>query len=77
MIRKKYTTIKWMDHHSDTSWKDKKEIKEWATTPIVCTTIGEITYEDKDVVVLSASFDGDNEYAENMCILKINIVDRK
>lgn len=72
--KKKFIKVKWQDHHSDSSWKTKKEIKEWATKPVICVSHGEITYEDKDVLVLSSSFDGDESYGENMCILKNNIV---
>lgn len=75
--KKKYVTIVWEDHHSDSSWKNKKEIKDWATKKSNCKTIGEITYEDKDVIVLSSSFDGDESYGESMCILKKNIVSTK
>lgn len=71
MKRKK---IKWRDHHSDSAWKSPKELKVWATKPCICITIGWITYEDKDVIVLSSSFDGDESYGENMCILKTNII---
>lgn len=66
--------IKWRDHHSDDSWKTKNEIAIWAKTPRICTTKGVVTYEDKNVIVLSASFDGEESYGENMCILKNNIV---
>ena len=72
--KRKYTTILWLDHKSDSSWKSKKEIQEWATKNSLCETVGEITYEDEDVIVLSASFDGDDEWGENMCILKVNII---
>jgi hypothetical protein len=70
----KYTTILWEDHCSDSAWKNKNEIKLWATKPTICTTTGEITYEDKKVIVLSASFDGDEAWGESMCILKKNII---
>lgn len=71
---KKYKIIKWLDHHSDSAWKTKKELETWAKKPNICTTRGEITYENKNVIVLSASFDGDESWGENMCILKKNIV---
>lgn len=69
-----YKQIRWRDHYSDSSWKSKKEIAEWATKSTICTTKGIVTYQDKNVIVLSASFDGDESYGENMCILKNNIV---
>lgn len=72
--KKKLVTIKWRDHFSSSSWKTKKELEEWAKKPCICTTTGEVTYEDKEVIVLSASHDGDESYGENMCILKKNIV---
>jgi len=69
-----YKTIRWLDHESKSAWLDEKELKEWATKRTVCTTKGWVTYEDKDVIVLSASFDGDDSYGENMCILKKCII---
>lgn len=72
--KKKYQVIKWIDHYSDSSWKTKKEIEKWATSPTFCVSRGEITYENDKVIVLSASFDGDESYGENICILKVNIV---
>ena len=73
-MKLKYKTIKWRDHHSDSSWKNKDEIISWAKSPRICTTKGIVTYEDDKVVVLSASYDGEDSYGENMCILKNNIV---
>ena len=69
----KFRKIHWLDHYSDSSWKTEKEIKIWATKPTICISKGWVTYEDKKVVVLSASFDGDESYGENICILKNNI----
>jgi hypothetical protein len=69
----KFRTIKWEDHHSDSSWKNSKEMAIWASKPNICTTKGWVTFENKNVIVLSASFDGDESYGENMCILKKNI----
>ena len=72
--KRKYRTIKWRDHKSDGIWMDKHEIAKWAIKPIICTTVGEVTYEDKNVIVLSSTFDGEDDYGDNMCILKKNIV---
>lgn len=71
---KQYRIIYWDDHHSDSSWKTENEIKEWATKRKPCVTRGWVTFENRKCIVLSASFDGDNSYGENMCILKANIV---
>jgi hypothetical protein len=71
---KKYVTINWRDHHSDDSWKTKSEIKKWAIEPRICTSRGQITYQDRQVIVLSASFDGQENFGENICIIKKNIV---
>ena len=73
----KYVKIKWRDHFSDSSWKTKNEIKKWATSSTLCISRGEITYEDDKVIVLSASFDGDESWGENICILKVNIDSEK
>ena len=71
---KKYITLRWLDCFSDEDWKTKEEIAKWVKENKLCTTIGEITYEDKNVIVLSASFDGEDGYGENMCILKSCII---
>lgn len=73
-MTKKYKTIRWRDHFSDSSWKSEKELSSWATKPTICTSKGWVTYEDKNVIVLSASFDGEESYGENICILKNNIM---
>lgn len=70
----KFKKIRWLDHYSDSSWKTLKELKTWATKPTICTSMGWITYEDSKVIVLSASFDGDESYGENICIIKKNII---
>lgn len=74
MKKRKYTTIFWEDHHSDGSWMTKKEIEKWVNKPVICTSTGEITFEDKNKIVLSASYDGSGGWGENICILKNNIV---
>ena len=70
----KYKTVRWFDHFRDGSWKTLEDIKEWATKPIPCITKGWVTYEDKNILVLSASFDGEGSYGENICILKKDII---
>ena len=70
----KFTTVRWLDHNSDSAWKTPKEIEAWVSKPTICITKGWLTYEDSKVLVLSASFDGDESWGENMCILKINII---
>lgn len=74
MEKQQYKTIKWLDHFSDSEWQTKREIKNWASKPLICKTKGIITYEDKYVIVLSATKDGNGRYGENMCILKSCIV---
>lgn len=73
-MKLKYKTIRWVDHFSDSGWKTLKDIKLWATKPTVCISKGWVTFEDRNVIVLSSSFDGDDSYGENMCILKKNII---
>lgn len=71
------TKISWKDHTSDSSWKTIEEIKEWVNNPTICITVGFITHEDDEVVVLSASFDGDESWGENMMIYKHSIISRE
>jgi len=71
---RKYKKIQWYDHFSDSRWKSKEEIAEWASKPSICTTVGEVTYEDNDIIVLSASSDGEENYGEHMAIFKKNII---
>jgi len=74
MEAKNYKTIRWHDHFSDGTWRTIKEIAVWAKKRTPCVSIGEVTYEDDEVIVLSASFDGEENYGDNVCILKGNIV---
>ena len=74
MKKPHYKTISWEDHFGDSEWQTKKEIKKWASKPLICRTKGIITFENKKVIVLSATFDGHGHYGENICILKKNIV---
>lgn len=74
-----YYKIEWTDHFSESSWKTKEEMKEWAskTKQNVAVTVGAVSYEDDDIVVLSASFDGESVFGDNMAIFKTNIINRK
>ena len=71
---KKIKKVKWLDHSSIASWMSKKEIKDWAIAPTICISYGEVTYEDSQVIVLSASHDGGENYGENICIYKVCII---
>lgn len=73
-MKLKFKTIYWDDHWSDSSWKTPKEIKEWVTKIKPCVSKGWVTYEDRKCIVLSASYDGEGSYGENISILKSNIV---
>lgn len=75
----KYLKITWVDHFSESKWLDKDDIKDWVKkeTALMCTSVGVISYEDKKVVVLSASYDGRDFYGENMCIFKKDIIKRE
>lgn len=73
-----YYKITWTDCFSESTWKDRKEIEEWAKENFnkQCTTIGYITYEDKNLIVVSASSNAREDYGEHMAILKPNIIKR-
>lgn len=70
----KVRTIRWQDHVSDSRWMSIKEIATWVSKPTICTSKGIVTYEDSKLIVLSASFDGEDSYGENICIMKKCIV---
>lgn len=70
----KYRTIKWLDHYSDGTWKNKEQLAEFGKKKTICTTKGWVTYEDDDVIILSATRTSDGDWGENMCILKCCII---
>ena len=74
-----YYKITWTDHFPLPEWSLKEDIEKWALEKKGqhCVTVGVITYEDKDVVVISASFDGDENYGDSLAIAKVDIVKRK
>ena len=75
----KYYKITWIDHFPLPDWSTKKEIKEWALRKKkeCCVTVGTISYEDDDVIVLSASFDGDDSFGDSLAIRKSDIIKKK
>lgn len=62
--------IKWIDAESRSQWMSKKEIAEWVKKLKPCTSVGTITYEDRKFIVVSGSFDGEENYGENIIIPK-------
>jgi|TARA_R100000501_G_C2594472_1_gene93444 hypothetical protein len=76
----KYYKITWKDYFSAPEWKDKEALSKWVKKEDEgehCTTVGVISYEDKDVVVVSASFDGQESYGDSIAIYKSCIVKKK
>jgi len=73
-----YKKIIWEDHFSDSAWQSREEIREWVLSrrKTLCVTIGEITHEDEDMVVVCSSFDGDDRYGECIGIFKGTILER-
>ena len=69
--------ITWWDHRSDSSWLDTEQIKEFAkdSSRSVCSSVGMITYEDANVIVVSSSEDGEGGYGENICLLKSAVIE--
>ena len=71
--------VTWKDHFSDSSWKDEKEIREWVeeckSEP--CVTIGDVVYQDEDVLVLSATTDGGDNRGDLMGIYKNHIIKKQ
>lgn len=80
MDKKQYYKIEWTDHFSESAWKDKTEIATWVKEDIkhICTTVGMVTYEDKNILVISASvvngLGNEGLFGENMAIYKTNII---
>ena len=69
--------ITWWDHRSDSSWLDEEQIKEFAreSSRSVCVSVGVVTYEDHNVMVVSSSEDGEGAYGENICLLKSAVIE--
>lgn len=72
--KKKFVTIYWQDHFSDSSWKTEKEIEELIKKQKTCISKGWLVYENNEFIVLAASFDGEESYGDTISILKKNIV---
>jgi hypothetical protein len=75
----KLERVEWRDHFSDSSWMDRDEITVWVEkhASTMCVSVGTVTYEDRDKLVVSGSVDGGDNYGENMCIFKKDIIKRE
>jgi len=74
MVKNKYIKVMWNDHFSDDSWMSLEQLREWVLDSKVCITVGLVTYEDSEKLLVSATHSADEMYADNMCILKNNII---
>lgn len=75
---KKITTVHWLDHASDCVWKNLEDVKTWVKEQKKkpCVTVGEIIYEDKDVIVMTDGNDGHGNFGNTSLIFKKLIVKR-
>jgi hypothetical protein len=75
----KYIEVFWRDAFSDSSWKNTEDIKKWVDEKHteLCKSIGWEVYTDKYYLVLSSSFNGDDEYGELTAIPKNWVVEVK
>jgi len=62
--------IKWIDAESRSEWMSVDEIKDWVKKLKPCQSVGRISYEDDNFIVVSGSYDGENNYGENIIIPK-------
>lgn len=71
--------IHWKDHFSTSGWKEDEEIKEWVKEKKSgrCVTVGYIAYEDKDVLVIAGSHDGEDSFGDFQAIYKNHITKRR
>lgn len=69
----------WKDHFSESGWKDEEELKKWVKDKKKgrCRTTGYIAYEDKDVIAIASSHDGEECYGDFQVIYKNHITKRK
>lgn len=78
MQESKYYKVTWLDHFSESEWKSKSEIAEMVEDRRdPCITVGEITFENEEMIVMSASYDGDDNYGDHMAIFKNCIINRE
>jgi hypothetical protein len=79
MTTMKYYEITWKDHFSETGWKDKDELEKWVKDrkKHPCVSIGQIVYEDDDVIVLAGSHDGEDSHGDFMAIYKNHIIKKR
>lgn len=75
-MKKKYITVKWLDHASASEWQSLEDIKKWVeeSRKKPCVSRGEVVYENKDVVVISGEHDGHGVYGNATMIYKKLIV---
>lgn len=75
-MKKKYLTVKWLDHASASEWQSLEDVKKWVaeSKKKPCVTRGEIAYEDKDVLVLTDGNDGNGHFGNTTLIYKKLIV---
>lgn len=66
--------VKWLDHFSETGWKDNTELVEWAKDRNTCVTVGFLSYQDNDIIVIAGSHDGLESYGDFMAIYKNCII---
>ncbi len=73
--------IEFLDHYSDgDEWTDLDELKSPAFEPVVCRSVGWVLAENKKMLKLITTIDGDPETAGRgfgiFCIVKADIVRR-
>ena len=75
----KYEKITWLDHFSESEWKDLKEVEEWAEERAQhpCVSTGTVVYETDILLVVSMTFDGEENYGDHMAIFKNCIIKRE
>lgn len=75
---KKYE-IFWKDHFSESGWKDESDLEKWVRNKKKgrCRTVGYIAYQDKDVLVIAGSHDGEDCFGDFQAIYKNHITKRK
>lgn len=78
LVTGKSYIVRWKDHFSESSWKSPEEIEEWVeenTEP--CTTRGTVVFQNRYIVVFSATDDGGGNYGDLMAIYKNCIVSKR
>ncbi len=64
MKKDKIVKIQWEDTSSNSGWRDRKFLKEWARKNTMCESVGFLVAKNKRNVILAAMKDMDKRFTD-------------